>query len=168
MITTYHSAARQWVESVCNIFVFRMRQGSLTGDVQHRHIHLLTEQDSNQQSREIEFGGIFTLIFFGESSADYVKASPLAAPDQLLSRYSYFFPSGSSNFHPIPKKRILSYQRTISVTPIGSFTVAIFISFSISFSAHFHHSHHFFKLFSFILTFSLPTLMRMKEKSLKK
>ena len=48
---------------------------------------------------------------------------------------------------------------------IGSFMVAIFWSFFIPFFSHSHDSHYFSLLFSFILSFSLPPLMRMKEKS---
>ena len=51
---------------------------------------------------------------------------------------------------------------------LGSFTVGIFWSFFIPFFSHSHDSHYFFLLFSFILSFSLPPLMRMKEKKWRK
>ena len=47
---------------------------------------------------------------------------------------------------------------------LGLFTVGIFGLFFIPFLGHSHDSHYFSLLFSSILTFSLPPLMRMKEK----
>ena len=60
------------------------------------------------------------------------------------------------------------FQHLQTRETLGSFTVAIFISFSNSFSAHFHDSHHFFLLFSFILSNVGNEKVRMKEKNKKK